>query len=162
MNKTTLTHRFTKRLPLVLIATLLAVLALAGALALLGAWGSGPSPVYAQGPDGHDTYYVAPDCTGVPAPCYTTVQAAVDAVDDPDDEIHVATGTYTGVNAYGGLSQMVYISKSLTLRGGYSTTFALQDPALYTTTLNAQDNGRVLYITGSAITPTVEGLILTG
>jgi uncharacterized repeat protein (TIGR01451 family) len=141
---------------------ILALLFLGGALALLSAGWGGPPPVLAQGPDGYATYYVAPDCSGLSVtPCYTTVQTAVDALDDPADEVWIATGTFTGVNAYGGLNQMVYVSKSLALRGGYSTTFALQDPDLYTTTLNAQDNGRVLYVTGAGITVTVEGLQIT-
>ena len=52
----------------------------------------------AQGPDGYDTYYVAPvgSCGGK-TPCYATVQAAVDAADDPGDVVKVAAGTYTGV-----------------------------------------------------------------
>ncbi len=137
----------------------LALLLIGGALALLGAGDNGPPPVLAQGPDGHDVYYVSVDgnCGGE-TPCYTTVQDAVDAVDDPTDEVWVATGVYTGVNAYGGLSQMVYISKSLTLRGGANADFSAWDPALYTTTLDAQSNGRVIYATGPDITVTLEGL----
>ena len=67
----------------------------------------------AQGPDGQATYYVdvAGTCGGQ-TPCYTTVQAAVDDVDDADDIVKVAAGTYTGVNSYGGESQLVYISKT--------------------------------------------------
>nr|MBC8254546.1 DUF11 domain-containing protein [Ardenticatenia bacterium] len=171
MNKTTLTHRFTKRLPLVLIATLLAVLALAGALALLGARGSGLPVAHAQGdptryaaaptryvaaaPTGND----AGDCTDFNNPC-RTVQYAVDRA-GAGDEIRVATGTYTDVNNCGGLAQVVYISKTVTLRGGYSTDFNNWDPDTYATTLDAQSNGRVLYVTGD-ITPTVEGFRITG
>ena len=141
----------------------LALLLIGGALALLNLGVDPPSPVLAQGPDGNDVYYVSLDgnCGGE-TPCYTTVQDAVDAVDDPADEVWVATGTYTGVNTHGGLSQMVYISKSLTLRGGYSADFSAWDPDTYTTTLNAQDDGRVLYINGSGITVTVEGLDIYG
>ena len=152
----------TKKLQHISLALTLSLLALIGVLALLGAGNSEPAPVYAQGPDSYETYYVAPDCGGLSVtPCYTTVQAAVDAVDDPADEIWVATGIYTGVNAYGGLVQVVYISKTLTLRGGYNADFSIQDPGVYTTTLDAQDNGRVIYITGSGITVTVEGLDIT-
>ena len=142
------------------LALTLGLLALAGALALLGTWAC-PEVALAQGPDGHATYYVAPNCTGLPTPCYTTVQAAVDAVDDPDDVIEVAEGTYNNVNFYGGLAQIVYITKSLTLRGGYNNDFTAWDPEAYTTTLDAQSNGRVVYISGD-ITPTVEGFRITG
>ncbi len=147
----------------------------AATLALLGSWTSRPPVVRAQGPDGYSTYYVAPDCTGLSVtPCYTSVQAAVDAVDDPNDLIKVAAGTYSGVQgrpAPGGypnppgsglITQVVYISKSLTLRGGYTTTdWTTSNPISYPTTLDAQGQGRVLVVVG-AVTPTIEGLRLTG
>ena len=139
---------------------ILALLLTGGALALLGAGNGGPPPVLARGADSYDVYYVAPDCGGVSVtPCYTTVQDAVDAVDDPDDEVRVATGVYTGINTYGGLSQMAYISKSLTLRGGYSPGFTATNPAQYPTVLDAEGQGRVLYITD---TVTVENFTLAG
>jgi parallel beta-helix repeat protein len=113
--------------------------------------------------------YVAPGgtCGGKPN-CYAGVQAAVDAA-APGDEIRVATGIYTDtharsrkdITATGLVTQVVYISKTVTLRGGYSGDFALWDPHLYTTTLDAQSKGRVIYITGD-ISPTIEGLSMTG
>ena len=116
----------------------------------------------AQGPDSHSVYYVALSCTGVPTPCYTTVQAAVDAADDPDDVIKVAAGTYAGVSARAGVTQVVYISKTITIRGGYTTAnWTASDPGTNRTTLDALGQGRVLYITGN-ISPTVEGLRITG
>jgi hypothetical protein len=132
-------------------------------LALLWLLG-GSHLVHAQGPDGYGTYYVALSCIGVPDPCYTTVQAAVDAADDACDVIKVAAGTYTDVNNYGGLAQVVYISKSVTIRGGYTTTNAFAeppDPEANPSTLDAQRQGRVLYITGD-ISPTIEGLRIAG
>jgi hypothetical protein len=112
-------------------------------------------------------HYVALNCTGVPAPCHATVQEAVDAAVSGDD-IRVATGVYTGVQNVPALNtgnftatQVVVITKNVTIRGGYSGNFTARDPALYTTTLNAQGLGRVLVISG-AIAPTVEGLRLTG
>ena len=75
------------------------------ALALLWLPGSSFPVVEAQELDSIGTYYVAPggDCgTGI-SPCYASVQAAVDATDDPGDVIKVAAGTYTGVSARAGL-----------------------------------------------------------
>jgi uncharacterized repeat protein (TIGR01451 family) len=137
------------------------LIALASAIALLMILtATQPSPVHAQGPDGYDVYYVAPgaDCGGV-SPCYDSVQAAVDAVDDPGDVVKVAAGTYAGVSARGGATQTVYISKSVTVRGGYTTTnWVTSDPQANPTTLDAEGQGRVLYINGSLTTATIEGL----
>ena len=101
---------------------------------------------------------------------YLDVQSAVDASSQPDDVVKVA-GYCTGVQGrpappgYSGpavITQVVYISKTLTLRGGYTTTnWLTPDPEAYPTTLDAQRLGRVLYITGH-ISPTIEGLRLTG
>ena len=101
-------------------------------------------------------------CPAGPPTCgYATVQEAVDAAED-GDVIKVAAGTYTGVNDYGGLAQVVYVSKTVTIRGGYATTdWATPDPEANPTTLDAQGQGRVLYITGN-ISPTIEGLRITG
>ena len=65
------------------------------------------------------------DCGGA-MPCYATVQAAVDAA-CAGDEIRAAAGTYTDLSvrprADGALTdvvtQVVYISQTITLRGGY-------------------------------------------
>jgi hypothetical protein len=92
---------------------------------------------------------------------YTSVQAAVDAAGD-GDMIKVATGVYTDIHMREGITQVVYISNSVTLRGGYTTTnWTISDPEAYPTTLDAQRQGRVLYITGE-ISLTVEGLRITG
>ena len=131
-------------------------------LALLWLLNNGSPVAQAQGADGNSTYYVALSCTGVPSPCYTTVQAAVDAADAPHDVIKVATGAYTAVNSYNGLAQVVYISKTVTIRGGYTAAFTEPpDPEANPTTLNAQGGGRVLFITGD-ISPTIEGLRISG
>lgn len=106
--------------------------------------------------------YVAPggSCGGV-TPCFGTVQEAIDAAVG-GDEIRVAAGTYLGVNDQGGLAQAVYIAKSLTIRGGYTTTnWNTPDPETNTTELNAMTLGRVVYITGAATKVTLEGLHLT-
>ena len=51
---------------------------------------------------------------------------------------------------------------SLFLRGGYSDDFSAWNPIIYPTTLHAMGEGRVLYLTGAGITPTIEGLRITG
>jgi len=92
---------------------------------------------------------------------YSAVQAAVDASSDPGDVVKVA-GYCVGVNAYGGLTQTVYLSKTLTIRGGYTVTnWTTPDPAANPTTLDALGQGRVLYVTGG-VSPTIEGLRITG
>ena len=56
-------------------------------------------------------------CPGACA--YTSVQAAVDDASD-GDVIKVAAGSYTEINLRGGITQVVYVSKTVTLRGGYA------------------------------------------
>lgn len=138
-----------QRLPIALFVSIL----------LLSSWlflckssmASGPLTTY---------HYVAADgdC-GTHTPCYTTLQAAVDAADD-GDELLVAAGDYTGVNDLNGTSQLVYLAKSLTIRGGYHPQTWERDPALNPTILNAQGQGHVLFVTG-AITPTIDGFHMT-
>jgi len=100
------------------------------------------------------------DCADSSAPC-ATIQHAVD-VADSGDEIRVATGTCTDVQSRAGISQVVYVSKTVTLRGGYTTTnWMASYPLTQPTTLDAGDQGRVLYISGD-ISATVEGLCITG
>ncbi|MBN1976210.1 MAG: DUF11 domain-containing protein [Anaerolineae bacterium] len=104
-------------------------------------------------------------CLDGPAYCdYASIQAAVDAA-GPGDVIKVAAGVYTGVNGYGGASQVVYISKTVTLRGGYTITNAFAeppDPAANPTTVDAQGLGRAMVIAGPTTVVTVENLRLTG
>ncbi len=93
-------------------------------------------------------------------PC-RTVQYAVDHA-NPGDTVKVATGIYTDVTARAGVTQAVYIAKTITIRGGYTTAdWFTPDPSANPTTLDAQGQGRVLYLTGN-VTATVEGLRITG
>jgi hypothetical protein len=113
------------------------------------------------------TRYVALDgsdlsntCVYSSTPC-RTVQHAVDQAHS-GDEVRVVTGVYTGVQARASITQVVYIGKTMAVRGGYTTTnWTTADPESNPTTLDAQGLGRVLVISGT-ITPTVEGLRITG
>jgi parallel beta-helix repeat protein len=99
-----------------------------------------------------------------PSGCpYNNVQAAVDGADE-GDIIKVAQGTYTGVSSREGVTQTVYLSKTLTIQGGYTTSnWITPYPEVNITTLDAQGKGRVLYIEGGYHgAPTIAGLHITG
>jgi len=120
---------------------------------------SGMSPAVHADPG---ILYVAPggNCGGA-TPCFATIQEAVDAA-SPGDEIRVATGTYTDIHYRAGITQVVYISKTVSIQGGYTTAnWDTPDPDAHPTTLDAHGLGRVLVISGT-IAPTVEGLRITG
>ncbi|MBN1536452.1 MAG: hypothetical protein JW908_06955 [Anaerolineales bacterium] len=116
-----------------------------------------------------NTLYVAPNaaCNGM-TPCFASIQEAVDAA-SVSDEILVAAGVYTqtyarprqDTSSTGTVTQCVYLSKTVTLLGGYSADFSAYDPDTYPVTVDAQGKGRGIYITGD-ISPTVEGLRITG
>jgi hypothetical protein len=110
------------------------------------------------------------DCTDSRSPC-RTVQYAVDQAGE-DSVIKVASGTYTGVVArhrndvgiWGFVTQVVHITKSIAIQGGYTTTDGFADPpdpVANPTMLDAQGQGRVIYI-GRAASVTVAGLRITG
>jgi len=96
-----------------------------------------------------------------PSGCaFDNVQDAVDAATE-GDIIKVAEGTYTGVSVRAGVTQTVYLSKRLTIQGGYTTSdWVNPDPEVNITTLDAQGQGRVFYIQGQ-IAPTIAGLHIT-
>lgn len=109
-----------------------------------------------------------------PAGCdYASIQDAVDNASE-DDIIKVATGVYTGLQsvpvppgylnppASGLVTQTVYLSKSLTIQGGYTTTdWLTPDPVANPTIVDAQNQGRAMLIAGN-ISPTIAGLHFTG
>jgi parallel beta-helix repeat protein len=141
------------------------------ALTLLWGLGGGNMPAVAAPPASSDLSAAegsieAPDVPAaelrVCATCtYTTVQSAVDAAND-GDVIKVATGVYTGVQARDGVMQLVYVSKTVIVRGGYITTnWDISNPDANPTILDARAEGRVFFITAD-ISPTIEGLRITG
>ncbi len=107
---------------------------------------------------GEDVDFLDVCLTGCP---YDSIQAAVDAA-APGSVVRVATGIYTDLHARGQVTQVVYISKSVTIRGGYSPQFTEPpNPTAYPTVLDARGQGRVFFIT-SDIHVTLQGLRLTG
>lgn len=93
---------------------------------------------------------------------YCQIQAAVDAA-APDEEVRVAAGTYSDINVRGGITQVVYISKTVIIRGGYTPTdWNTSDPASNPTVIDAQGQGRGIAIDGSGSQwVTVDGFAIT-
>jgi hypothetical protein len=108
------------------------------------------------------------DCTDSSNPC-RTVQFAVDAAAS-GDEVRVAGGMYTDIHTRprqdititGFVNQVVYLTKTLSIQGGYTlTNWTEPDPDAHPTILDAGGQGRVVYIAGE-ISPTLAGLHITG
>jgi len=93
-------------------------------------------------------HYVAPsgDCGGA-SPCYSTIQAAVNAAVSYD-EIRVATGTYSQVSTGNGYTAVIWIvNKKITLTGGYTTAnWNTSNPAANPTVIDPNDNGVGIYV----------------
>ena len=101
------------------------------------------------------------NCSVAILPCLTVQRAADQSV--AGDEIRIAGGAYSGVSVRDLVTQVVYITQSLTLRGGYTTTdsFAVSDPIANPTILDAQlSNARAVFITGTNVTGNVENLAI--
>lgn len=139
-------------------------------------WLLGGSPLVVRADPG--TLYVAPtgadssNCINSANPCLT-VQYAVDQA-GADDDIRVATGAYTytiartpplgypNLPASGVITQVVYISETITVRGGYTATnWATSYPLTQPTTLDAESGKRGIFV-GGTVTVTLENLRIIG
>ncbi len=89
------------------------------------------------------------------------VQQAVDAA--PNGDLVKVAGYCAGINSRTGLTQTVYLSKPLTLRGGYTNTnWTASYPFTQPTMLDAQSAGRVVVITGSAVVTMADLTVTNG
>lgn len=123
---------------------------------LLGLLGDRPAASQSRA---SNTYTVCP--AGPPTCNFAVIQDAVNAAGE-GDLIKVSAGTYSQINNHGGLAQVVYIDKRITIAGGYNLSFAdPPDPVANHTTLDAQGRGRVIYVTGYSA-PVIEGFHITG
>ena len=158
----------------ILSITLSAALALGITLLLVGQLSSAVTAAPAQ-----TIRYVAAGggsddsaCDNQTDPC-RSIQYAVDRA-DPGDLIKVAAGTYTDVVTRPAsiwypevypkdtITQVVIITKSLQMRGGYSMSdWTTSDPRVYPTTLDGEDEKRVVFVIGE-ITVTLENLHIRG
>jgi len=103
------------------------------------------------------TRYVSKDGCGIYSPCYSTIQAAIDASSN-GDVIKLKNGIYSTVNNYSSLKQVVYLNKSISLLGGYDDNFSEPpDPDTNVSNINPQGNGRGVYITDNS-KPIIDGV----
>jgi parallel beta-helix repeat protein len=120
-------------------------------------------PARAQG----TSRYVSPTgtdfglCNSTAYPCQTVQYAVARAA--AGDTVKVAAGVYADLNNEGGLAQVVYVDKAVTIRGGYSAPGFAEppDPEANPSRLDAGGGGRGIYVSG-AVSVTLEGLEITG
>ncbi len=85
----------------------------------------------------------------IPSPFHEAVQQAVDALGAAGGTVRIS-GVCAGVDGGGALIQTVQIpsmsaNATMTLEGGWDSSFTAHDPILYNTVLDAQGAGRVVY-----------------
>ena len=121
------------------------------------------------------------DCS-TPATACGSIQYAIDQAAD-GDEIRIAgyTDVYTGTGSSGStrwtywyteqrpapdgydgpseITQVAYVDKSITLRGGYSSDFSTWDPNTYRTVLRGNSVARAVFVAPGA-SPTLEWLYI--
>ncbi len=103
-------------------------------------------------------------CKDGPPICdFSVVQTAVDSA-APNDVIKVAAGVYSDLNSYAGLAQVIYISRAITIQGGYTPAFdEPPDPENNPTVIDAQGLGRsIAIITSPDVDVVLAGLQITG
>jgi len=141
-------------------AVAVSVLLAGAAIAALSLALSGPTAAAVAAPDGE--WHVCPP--GPPACSFATLQEAVDAA-APGDLIKVAEGVYTDLHVREGMTQVVFITESVTIRGGYTTAdWGTPDPDAHPVTLDAGGQGRVALIKRDGnrkVTVTLDSLWLT-
>jgi hypothetical protein len=100
------------------------------------------------------------ECGTESDPCQT-IQYAIDLAQG-SDQVLVAAGVYSDVQQRNAITQVVYIDKDISLRGGYTiTNWTEYNPISNPTILDARGLGRVVYIAGGTST-VLEGLRITG
>ncbi len=94
------------------------------------------------------------DCTQAnPCDLATALDQAYDG-----DTIYVAQGTYTGTDP-----AVIVVTKNITIFGGWDGSMAappVRDPEIYRTTLDGENNRRVVIISGD-INPTLDGFTIS-
>ena len=114
-----------------------------------------PQPNFCVHPSGDDVR----NCSCNTGGYCKSLQRAIN-VAQPGDVIGIAGGTYLYdemQTVSEGLKSMVYVSKDLTIVGGWDDEFATNDPNTNPTILDAQQKARVMYV-GITAQTTIDGI----